>query len=99
MRVSAKRKSMAECRRWRIEGRVQGVFFRASTRRQAERLGLTGHAINQPDRSVDVLACGSPENLDKLHAWLRKGPPAARVDNVVALAPSDAPEPEKFTTA
>jgi acylphosphatase len=70
---------MTDCRRWRIEGRVQGVFFRASTRRHAEKLGLTGHAINLDDGAVDVLACGEGDKLDALEAWLHKGPVGARV--------------------
>jgi acylphosphatase len=47
---------MKKIRAFRVEGRVQGVWFRESTRQQAERLGLSGHAINQPDGSVEVLA-------------------------------------------
>ena len=46
-------------RRYTVHGRVQGVFFRDSTRRQAERLGVSGHAINRPDGTVEVLAAGS----------------------------------------
>lgn len=70
---------MAECRKYRIEGRVQGVWFRESTRQQAERLGLTGYAVNKADGSVEVLACGDESALDRLHEWLRHGPPLARV--------------------
>lgn len=70
------------CRLFRVTGRVQGVFFRASTRQQAERLGLTGHAHNLRDGSVEVLACGPEAGLDALEAWLRQGPPHARVDGV-----------------
>lgn len=68
--------------RFRITGRVQGVFFRASTREQAQRLGLRGHAINLRDGSVDVVAAGSVEAVDALAAWLAHGPPMARVDRV-----------------
>ncbi len=89
---------MAEFRRWRVEGRVQGVFFRSSTRKQAERLDLTGHAINLADRSVDVLACGTPRALDELEEWLQKGPAAARVDQVIALEPEASQTPTRFTT-
>jgi acylphosphatase len=70
------------CRRFRITGRVQGVFFRDSTRRQACELGLTGHACNMPDGSVEVVACGSEDALLKLKAWLQSGPPMASVARV-----------------
>jgi len=79
----------AEARGWRITGRVQGVFFRVSTQRQARRLGLTGYAVNRPDGSVVVAARGEGEALDELAAWLEKGPPAARVDQVSAFSPAD----------
>ena len=70
------------CRLHRIEGRVQGVFFRESTRRQAEPMGITGYAKNMPDGSVQVLACGAPDALDRLTSWLEQGPPLAQVDNM-----------------
>ena len=65
-----------------VRGRVQGVFFRASVESQALRLGLTGFVRNQRDGSVEVLAEGGREALMKLAAFLREGPPAARVDAV-----------------
>lgn len=71
-----------ECRLFRIEGRVQGVWFRESTRREAEPLGITGYAKNRADGSVEVLACGEPDALDRLAAWLGNGPPLARVTRV-----------------
>jgi len=70
------------CAKFIVNGRVQGVFFRASTRAEAVRLGLTGHAKNLADGSVEVLACGDATALDELQLWLRIGPPAARVENV-----------------
>lgn len=73
---------MDEVRCWLISGRVQGVFFRASTRRQAEPLGLSGRAINLPDGSVEVVASGPRSALDQLEAWLQHGPRSARVDSV-----------------
>lgn len=75
------------CRRCFVQGRVQGVFFRASTARVAEELGVTGHARNLADGRVEVLACGPPDAVDELCQWLRHGPPSARVD---ALEFSDA---------
>ena len=71
-----------DCRLYRIEGRVQGVFFRESTRRQAEPLGITGYAKNMADGSVQVLACGNPDALNRLTEWLKEGPPMAEVENM-----------------
>lgn len=71
------------CARFIVSGRVQGVFFRASTREQALRLGLTGYAKNLADGSVDVVACGADAALAELEAWLQHGPPSARVASVV----------------
>ncbi len=70
-------------RRFTVQGRVQGVWFRDSTRREAQRLGITGYAINLPDGNVEVLAWGSPdEALNALEAWLQTGPPLANVSAV-----------------
>ena len=74
---------MPPARLYTIKGRVQGVFFRDSTRRVAESLGITGHAINLPDGYVEVLACGDETSLERLGEWLKKGPPHARVDDVI----------------
>ena len=68
--------------RFRVAGKVQGVWFRASTREQALRLGLRGYAKNLPDGSVEVLAAGAAEAVDALERWLQAGPPQARVDSV-----------------
>ena len=75
---------MPSARLYIVKGRVQGVFFRASTRQVAESLGLTGHAVNLPDGDVEVLACGESDSLDRLGEWLKDGPPHARVDAVFA---------------
>lgn len=71
-------------RRFLVSGKVQGVFFRASTARVAEELGLRGYARNLPDGRVEVLAVGSATSLQSLASWLRQGPPRARVMDVVA---------------
>ena len=70
------------CMRCLVAGQVQGVFFRATTRRQAQDLGLTGHARNLPDGRVEVLVCGEPEAVKQLTEWLRRGPSGAVVTGV-----------------
>ncbi|HET9818945.1 MAG TPA: acylphosphatase [Rhodanobacteraceae bacterium] len=70
------------CARFIVTGRVQGVFFRASTREQALHLGLAGHARNLADGRVEVVASGSLEALANLDGWLHHGPPSARVASV-----------------
>lgn len=87
---------MSRCLRCRVHGRVQGVFFRASTRDQARQLGLRGHARNLPDGSVEVLACGPERAVAALRDWLWLGPPAARVETVDCEWVDAAP-PEDFT--
>ena len=71
------------CRQFKISGRVQGVFFRASTRDVAVSLGLNGHAINLPDGCVEVRACGDDAALEELREWLGHGPRRAEVTSVV----------------
>ena len=88
---------MSECRKFRVEGRVQGVWFRESTRRQATKLGINGYAVNCPDGSVEVLACGLHEALDALADWLGQGPPMAQVSSVTATA-CDVECPDGFST-
>jgi acylphosphatase len=68
--------------RFIVSGKVQGVFFRASTREQALALVISGYAKNLPDGRVEVLATGTAKALDALEQWLHQGPPAARVDSV-----------------
>ena len=68
--------------RFIVRGRVQGVYFRAGTREQAQKLGLRGHARNLADGSVEVVAAGEPQAIDALEAWLHEGPPLARVERV-----------------
>jgi acylphosphatase len=73
-------------RRFRITGKVQGVYFRHSTRIEAERLAITGFARNLPDGSVEVVAHGAAESIEELRRWLHHGPRGARVDAVEELA-------------
>lgn len=65
-----------------ITGRVQGVFFRASTQKKALQLNLTGFVQNQPDGSVYIEAKGSRHNLQQLIDWCHQGPRFARVQSV-----------------
>jgi acylphosphatase len=65
-----------------IEGRVQGVYFRASAVQEARRLRLTGWVMNCQDGSVQIVAEGPAETLDELIVWCRHGPPGARVHRV-----------------
>jgi len=86
------------CKRCVVSGRVQGVFYRASTRAEARRLGLTGHARNLPDGRVEVLACGEGAAVDALIAWLWRGPTAAVVRDVSAEDVDGGLAPPDFTT-
>jgi len=84
---------VAMCRCFVVSGRVQGVWFRDSTRREAAALGLKGFAENLPDGTVRVLACGEPAAIAALEQWLHDGPPMARVEAVVEVpAADDAPD-------
>jgi acylphosphatase len=65
-----------------IRGRVQGVYFRAATQREARRLGLTGWVKNRNDGSVEMLAEGEEDSIRDLASWASHGPTAARVENV-----------------
>lgn len=68
-----------------VYGRVQGVGFRYTTQQEARRLGLTGYAKNRDDGSVEVVACGEAEQVEKLMKWLKDGGPrSARVDRVLS---------------
>jgi len=75
-------RSAEVARRARVRGRVQGVWFRASTAEQAAAHSVRGHARNLPDGSVEVLAVGRAASVDALLEWLWQGPPMARVDAV-----------------
>ena len=79
-------------RRFRIVGKVQGVYFRHSARDEAERLGIVGYARNLPDGSVEVLAHGAPPALEELLCWLQRGPRRARVDGISELTVESAPD-------
>jgi acylphosphatase len=69
-------------RRLVVHGRVQGVFFRESCKREAERLALTGWARNLDDGRVEVVIEGDEAAVDQLVDWCRVGPPRALVTRV-----------------
>ena len=66
-------------RRCYISGRVQGVFYRASTRHKAIELGCSGYACNLSDGRVEVLAVGEPQAVQGLLDWLWRGSPGSDV--------------------
>ena len=65
-----------------ISGKVQGVFFRATTKEMAERYGVKGWVRNLRDGRVEAVFEGDEEAVKRLIEWCHVGPPAARVDNV-----------------
>ena len=69
-------------RHLRIEGRVQGVFYRASLIDEARRLGLAGWVRNRRDGSVEAVLAGATDAVQRLLDWASHGPPAAVVDRV-----------------
>jgi len=69
-----------------IEGRVQGVFFRANTLDRAESLGLTGWVRNLPDGRVEAVFEGEESKIKEMIAWCHQGPPAAVVRKVDVTA-------------
>ena len=76
-----------------ISGRVQGVWFRDTLRRRAERRGVAGWAKNTSAGTVEAVLEGPPDAVDDVVAWCRIGPPDARVDNVAVTSE----EPEGLT--
>ena len=68
-----------------ISGRVQGVFFRDNTKKEAIKLGLQGSAVNLSDGTVKVCLRGESEDIDLLERWLHKGPELAQVDSVIEV--------------
>ena len=78
------------CKRSLVSGRVQGVFYRASTAQKARELGVDGYARNLADGRVEVLACGPADAVDALIKWLWTGSSASRVTDVQVEALADA---------
>ena len=69
----------------RVQGRVQGVWFRGSTEREARRLGVEGWVRNHPDGSVEAALEGNREDVEALVGWLRVGPRLAVVESVEVM--------------
>ncbi|HYC38997.1 MAG TPA: acylphosphatase [Chitinophagaceae bacterium] len=65
-----------------VRGRVQGVFFRQSTKEKADELGITGSVMNAHNGDVRIIASGDEKKLSQLVEWCRHGPPRARVDTI-----------------
>jgi acylphosphatase len=65
-----------------VAGKVQGVFYRVSAKKQADALQLTGWVRNAPDGRVECLACGNLKELERFIAWCRQGPSRAQVSDV-----------------
>ncbi|MFZ5633898.1 MAG: acylphosphatase [Bacillota bacterium] len=76
-----------------ISGRVQGVYFRAYTRKKADSLGIRGWVRNLPDGRVEAVIQGSAPAVEKMLEWCRTGEPPARVDKVEVI---DESGPEEF---
>jgi len=70
------------CKKFIITGRVQGVYYRASLRKEAIRLGLCGHVMNQSDGSVMAIVQGEAAQIAALEKWCWAGPPMAAVVGV-----------------
>jgi acylphosphatase len=65
-----------------VSGKVQGVFFRQSTKETAQQLNITGEVRNLDDGNVEIIATGTKEQLDDLIEWCKKGPPKAIVSEI-----------------
>lgn len=81
-----------------VSGKVQGVFYRATTREKALSLNLNGYAKNLPDGSVEVLAQGDITHIESLMTWLWKGSPASDVTSVHVSDASTNSDLNTFTT-
>ena len=72
-------------RRVTVSGRVQGVFFRESCRREAQAAGVAGWVRNRSDGTVEAVLEGDPAAVERVLAWMRRGPSHARVSDVGAV--------------
>ena len=90
-----------QCKECLVDGRVQGVYYRATAARRAAQLQLRGYARNLPDGRVELLACGESQALDAFVKWLWVGSSASKVTSVeVSEAVAEAANtPAGFFTA
>ena len=79
-----------------ISGRVQGVFFRASTKDKALSLGLVGWVRNLPNGQVEIVVQGVQHEVETLISWARIGPPVARVDAIDIAYQEPSPQDKEF---
>ena len=80
-----------------VEGRVQGVGYRANTRRKAYQLGLTGWVRNLRDGRVEMMAEGGEEMIDRLIQWCYRGPTSAYVSKAIMEKTEATGEFQRFT--
>lgn len=83
----------------KISGRVQGVFYRATTQEEAQRRGLTGWVRNMPGGHVEAEVQGSPDAVDELIEECRSGPPMAKVDDIEVADIEPEPDEQRFHVA
>lgn len=76
---------MSNCLHIIVKGRVQGVYFRIYTQKQAVKLNLKGYVCNLPNGDVEILACGNQSDLQQLISWCHKGPILAKVHSVITM--------------
>jgi acylphosphatase len=90
-----------QCKKCLVDGRVQGVYYRATAARRATELQLRGYARNLADGRVELLACGEPRALDTFVKWLWVGSSASKVTSVevTEAAAAAASTPAGFFTA
>jgi len=69
-----------------IQGKVQGVFYRASARKMADQLDVRGWVRNGYEGNVEIMAQGADEQVEKFIHWCKQGPPAARVEKITVEA-------------
>lgn len=85
-----------ECKHFRVAGRVQGVFYRASTQSAAQRLGLVGWVRNCSNGDVELVAVGTATQLAELERWLWQGPALAQVQQVSVRPHAQIPDAHDF---